>query len=219
MQLVTGSRNCSSWTMRVWLLMRHFTIPFDEVKVALNQHDTAGHIRRFSPSGRIPCLVLDDQVVWDSMAICEYLVERFPDLPLWPRDARRRAHARSVCSELHADFHPMRRELKLDLCLRDAASGREALGIYEVRRDVERLEQIWETCLAQYGGPLLFGEFSIADAYFAPEVLRFRTYGISASSRRVADYMHKIERLKWVQRWIKEAALEQQGHPSTWEAQ
>jgi len=209
MQLITGTRNYSSWTMRTWLVMRHFAIPFEDVKIALNQPDTAERIARYSPSGRIPCLILDDQVIWDSLAICEYLAERFPDRALWPRDAGRRAHARSICAEMHAGFVELRRILHLDICLRDVAAGEWALESAEVRRDVGRIERIWETCLTQYGGPFLFGAFSIADAYFVPVMLRFRTYGVPISSQRIADYLDEIERLESVRKWVGEAKREQ----------
>nr|WP_236001947.1 hypothetical protein [Paraburkholderia elongata] len=143
------------------------------------------------------------------MAICEYLAERFPDRLLWPQDVKKRAHARSICLEMHAGFTHMRRELHLDICMRDPVAGKSALGIAEVRWDVQRVEQIWETCLAQYGGPFLFGGFSIADAYFAPVTLRFLTYGLSVSSRGVTDYMNKIPDLKPVKEWVAEAMREQ----------
>jgi glutathione S-transferase len=214
MQLVTGSKNLSSWTMRVWLLMRHFGIGFQEVKVALNQPDTAERIAGYSPSGRIPCLILDRQVVWDSMAICEYLAEHFPGLALWPRDAAQRAHARSICNEMHSGFARMRHELPLDICARDGAAGERALRIEEVRRDVQRIEQIWQACLSRYGGPFLFGAFSIADAYFAPVVLRFRTYGIAVSSPLAAGYAQRIESLGPVQEWVAEAAQERSAKPA-----
>ncbi|MFP4591999.1 glutathione S-transferase family protein [uncultured Ralstonia sp.] len=209
MKLVTGSKNVSSWTMRAWIVMRYFAIPFEEVKVVLNRSDTAQCIARYSPSGRIPCLVLDDQVVWDSMSICEYLAEQFPDKTLWPQDTKARAHARSICAEMHAGFSDLRRVLHLDICAREAAAGQHALDIVEVRRDVQRIEQIWEACLMQYEGPFLFGGFSIADAYFIPVMLRFRTYGLAVASQAVADYMDRIERLGPVQEWIAEAAREQ----------
>ncbi len=192
--------------MRVWLAMRFFDIPFEEVKIALNRPDTAEHIARYSPSGRIPCLVLDEQAIWDSMSICEYLAERFPHKHLWPQDAKRRAHARSICAEMHAEFSALRRALHLNICGRDAAAGKREMCIAAVKQDVQRIERIWEQCLTQYGGPFLFGELSIADAYFIPMVLRFRTYELPVSSQAVADYMDRVEYLKPVQEWIASAA-------------
>ncbi|MFZ6745113.1 glutathione S-transferase family protein [Undibacterium sp. JH2W] len=205
MQLVTGSKNYSSWTMRVWLLMRFFDIAYEEIKIRLNQPDTAESIARYSPSGRIPCLVLDDQVIWDSLAICEYLAERFPDKHLWPADSRKRAHARSICAEMHAEFICMRRALHFDISKIDADSGKKAICVAAVKRDVLRIEKIWEQCLGEYGGPFLFGELSIADAYFIPMVLRFRTYELTVKSQAVADYMDRVACLKPVQEWITEA--------------
>jgi glutathione S-transferase len=208
MQLVTGSKNLSSWTMRSWLTMRLFDIPFDEVKIALDQPQTAASIARYSPSGRIPCLVLDEQVIWDSMAISEYLAERFPDKLLWPFDAKMRAHARSICAEMHSEFIPMRLALHLNICARESAVGERELRDTAVKRDVQRIEQIWEQCLTQYGGPFLFREISIADAYFVPMVLRFRTYDLKVSSKAVAEYMERVEQLKPVREWIDGATNE-----------
>ena len=205
MKLVTGSNNYSSWTMRCWLVMRYFNIPFDEVKIALDQPETVASIARYSPSGRIPCLVLDDQVIWDSMSICEYLAEQFPEKRLWPLDAKKRAHARSICAEMHAEFVPMRSALHLDICARRAKVGLEALHDPLIRRDVRRVEQILQQCLARYSGPFLFGEFSIADAYFIPMVLRFRTYALPVSSNEVAEYMAQVENLKSTLEWIAAA--------------
>lgn len=209
MRLVTGSKNFSSWTMRAWLVMRSFSIPFDEVKIALNQPDTQESIARHSPSGRIPCLVLHDQVVWDSMSICEYLAERCPDQALWPSDARLRTHARSICFEMHAGFLALRQALPLDICAREIGAGAKAMDNADVNRDVRRIEQIWAQCLAQSGGPFLFGAFSIADAYFAPVVLRFRTYGLPVFPTPVAAYMDAIEHLSAVREWVDAAAVEQ----------
>ena len=212
MRLVTGSKNYSSWTMRTWLVMRFFDIPFEEVNIVLDQPDTAALIALYSPSGRIPCLVLDDQVIWESMSICEYLAERFPDRQLWPQDLMKRAHARSICAEMHAEFIPMRRALHLDICAGEVHVGIEALKNPVVTRDIQRVEQIWEECLTQYEGPFLFGDLTIADAFFIPMVLRFRTYALAVSSSTVANYMGRVEQLAPVREWIAEARKDHLRH-------
>jgi glutathione S-transferase len=208
MKLVIGTPNHSSWTMRIWIVMRCFEIAFDEIKVSLNQPATADQIGQYSPSGRIPCLLVGQQVIWDSLAICEYLAESFPERSLWPADPMARAHARSICGEMHADFHEMRHSMPFNIRARKVAAGAKALGINEVRRDVRRIDDIWEACLEQYSGPYLFGNLSIADAYFSPVILRFRSYGVAASSKRVAQYMTQIESLKPIREWIAAASQE-----------
>jgi glutathione S-transferase len=208
LKLVTGSRNVSSWTFRTWIVMRQFDLPFEDVEVALNQPGTAASIARHSPSGRIPCLIMGDQVVWDSLSICETLAERFPDLALWPRNARRRAHARSICAELHAGFTELRRTLPFDLLRRDSSAGRRALVIPAVAHEVQRIVQILDDCLTQYEGPFLFGDFTIADAYFIPTLLRLRSYALPILSPAVADYRDRIECLESVREWTAQAARE-----------
>lgn len=188
--------------------MRYFQIPFDDVKIDLNTESTADQIRRYSPSGRIPCLLVNGQAIWDSLAICEYLAELLPQKRLWPQDAAARAQARSICAEMHSSFTAMRKLCFQNLCARTPEAGMRAMENAEVGRDVERVHQIWSTCLSQHQKKFLFGDFSIADAYFAPMVLRFRTYELPVKSGRVRDYLDTIERLEPVQQWISEAVEE-----------
>lgn len=206
MQLVIANKNYSSWSLRPWLLLKHFGIPFEEIMIWLGQDDTAQQILRYSPSGRIPCLVEPHgQAIWDSLAIAETLAERFPQHPLWPRDAAARAHARSVSAEMHAGFGALRNQMPMKI--RALLPGHGATP--EVLAEIARIDALWNDCLKQYGGPFLFGEFSIADAMFAPVVMRFNTYR-PALSPAVAAYAAHLTALPALQEWI--AAAHAEGH-------
>ncbi|AOJ82294.1 glutathione S-transferase [Burkholderia savannae] len=201
MKLVIGDKNYSSWSMRPWVLMKHFAIPFDEVMIGLRLDDTTARIRAHSPSGKVPCLVDDDGgAVWDSLAILETLAERFPQYALWPRDPAARAQARSVCAEMHAGFGALRSDMPLNV--RESHPGRGATPA--ALADVERIDELWRTCLAASGGPFLFGEFSIVDAMYAPVVLRFKTYEPPLSAEASA-YAARVAELPAVREWIEGA--------------
>jgi len=176
MKLIIGNKNYSSWSLRAWFLMRQCELEFDEQRIALDVDTTATEIAKHSPAGRVPTLILDDCTVWDSLAIAETLAERYPDKDLWPRSDKRRAHARAVSAEMHSGFAAMRSELPMNC----RATGRRIAINAEVRRDIDRIIDIWRDCQQQYrnDGDWLFGSFSVADAMFAPVVLRFRTYGV-----------------------------------------
>lgn len=190
--------------------MRQFSLPFEEIRVELNRTDTPTQIAQYSPSGRIPCLLLSSgDVVWESLAICEYLAEAFPSQALWPQETRRRAHARSICAEMHSGFVSMRRELRLDICKRDGSAGVRALALADVRSDVNRIEQIWTRCLDESGGPFLFGDFSIADAFFAPVALRFLTYGISPRADLARNYIRTLLNTAALTEWVHAAEREE----------
>jgi glutathione S-transferase len=190
--------------------MRQFSLPFEEIRVELNRMDTPKQIAQYSPSGRIPCLLLSSgDVVWESLAICEYLAEAFPSQALWPQETRRRAHARSICAEMHSGFVSMRRELRLDICKRDGSAGVRALALADVRSDVNRIEQIWTRCLDESGGPFLFGDFSIADAFFAPVALRFLTYGISPRADLARNYIRTLLNTAALTEWVHAAEREE----------
>jgi len=201
MQLVIANKNYSSWSLRPWLLMKHFGISFDEIHIWLGQDDTAQQIAEYSPSGRIPCLIDENRVaIWDSLAIAETLAERFPQHALWPRDAAARAHARSVSAEMHSGFSALRNEMPMKI--RSTLPGQGATP--EALADVARIDAIWCECLEQYGGPFLFGDFSIADAMFAPVVMRFNTYQ-PAVSEAARGYMKRVTALPAVAQWIADA--------------
>jgi glutathione S-transferase len=174
--LVVASKNYSSWSLRPYLALAHTGQPFREVVVQLGQPDTAANIAKHSPSGRVPALVHGELVIWDSLAICEYLAELFPQAKLWPQDATARAVARSVTAEMHSGFANLRNHMPMNLRARRPGEGR-APGVAE---DISRITQLWSECRSRFGqgGPFLFGAFSIADAFYAPVVTRFVTYGV-----------------------------------------
>ncbi|MDE2429086.1 MAG: glutathione S-transferase family protein [Burkholderiales bacterium] len=204
MQLVIGNKNYSSWSMRPWVLMRAFGIPFEEIRIALSQPDTASAIAEYSLAGRLPVLLANDITVWDSMAICEYLAEQFAILNLWPEDVAARATARSICAEMHSGFSSLRFDMPMNIRADLFGKGR-SIGS---QADIGRICEIWEDCLARYGAhEYLFGAFSIADAYFAPVVMRFRTYGVSLAPALQA-YADRITAHPAVAQWVREALAE-----------
>ena len=198
-KLIIGNKNYSSWSLRAWFLLREADIDFDEHRIPLDTDDTARQIAEFSPAGRVPALVLDDITVWDSLAIAETVAERWPEKKLWPEDATARAHARSVSAEMHAGFAELRSRMPMNC----RAMGRRVSLPDALTRDIDRVFEIWLDCSRRYGdtGPWLFGDFSIADAMYAPVVLRFRTYGINLpeSARRFADRVLQSEAM---QAWL-----------------
>ncbi|CAB3761957.1 glutathione S-transferase family protein [Paraburkholderia solisilvae] len=204
MKLVIGDKNYSSWSMRPWVLMKHFGIPFEEIGVPLGEPDTRASILKHSPSGKVPCLILDDRTsVWESVAIMETLAERFPNAPLWPGDAAARAHARSVCAEMHAGFAELRTNMWMNI--RASFSGKGATP--GALADIARIDALWSACVDTYGGPFLFGEFGIADAMYAPVVMRFNTWK-PALSEAAAAYARRVTDSPAVQAWIADALRE-----------
>lgn len=187
--LVIGNKNYSSWSMRPWLLMQHFDIPFEERYIPLYQGTHKAEIACVSPSGKVPCLIDGETAIWDSLAICEYLAERHPGL--WPADAAARGVARSVCAEMHAGFTALRSTLGMNIRRR---SPRPIPGP-EVAADIDRIVALWTDCRTRFGqvqgGPYLFGRFSIADAFYAPVCFRFQTYGV-APSGIAGDYQRDM---------------------------
>ncbi len=175
MKLVVGDRNYSSWSLRPWLVLKQAGVPFEEIRIRLGQSGTRPEILRYSPSGKVPCLIDDTVVVWDSLAICEYLAEKDPSL--WPADAKTRAEARAVSAEMHSGFLAMRRTMPMEISVSKPHEERSA----EATADINRIVAIWELCRKRFAeqGPFLFGGFSIADAMYAPVVWRFLTYGVS----------------------------------------
>ena len=183
--LVLGTKSWSSWSLRPWLLMRHFGIPFREELIALRSPETAAAIARFSPSGWVPALIDGDLTIWDSLAIAEYLAERHPDHGIWPRDRAARAIARSVSAEIHSSFQALRQNCPMDINARDLAPADPAA----IAPDVARIVALWRDCQARFGGsgPFLFGAFSAADAMYAPVVSRFASYGLDLISAGDSD--------------------------------
>ncbi|WP_448204092.1 glutathione S-transferase family protein [Azospirillum sp. sgz302134] len=174
--LVLGNKAYSSWSLRPWLALKHTGLPFEEVVIPLRQPDTATRILEHSPTGRVPVLRHGDRVVWDSLAICEYLAELFPEAALWPEDAHARAVARSVSAEMHSGFMGLRTHMSMDLKTMRPGQGRNP----DSEADIARVTAIWRGTRERFGqgGPFLFGRFSIADAMYAPVVTRLMTYGV-----------------------------------------
>jgi glutathione S-transferase len=172
--LYVGSKNLSSWSLRAYLALAQIGVAFEELTIPLDRPDTEAQIRGVSPSGRVPCLRHGAIVVWDSLAICEYLAETFPEARLWPADRAARAHARAISAEMHSGFAAMRRDLPMDLRAFRPGDGHTA----EALADAARVTEIWRACLDASGGPFLFGAFTIADAMYAPVTTRFTTYAV-----------------------------------------
>ena len=208
--LVIGNKNYSSWSLRPWLMMKQAGVAFNETNVALNRPDSTEKILRYSPSGRVPCLIDGELTVFDSLAICEYinekLIEKDPSGSLWPRDFKARARARSVTAEMHSSFAALRTHMPMDIRSRRTEKGKAAMERSDVAADVARIQSVWNECLEQ-GGPMLFGSFSIADAFYAPVVTRFTTYGVKLSPL-LAAYSDNILALPAMQQWIAAARAE-----------
>jgi glutathione S-transferase len=212
MQLYIGNKNYSSWSMRPWVLMKQTGIAFDEVMLRFDAFTPESHfkreIARVNPAARVPVLVDGELVVWDTLAIAEYLAERFPDKQLWPADAAARARARSVCAEMHSGFGALRSHFGMNIEASLPEVGARVLAEHaDVRADVDRISAMWGELLREHGGSLLFGRFSIADAFFAPVAMRMRTYAVPVPAP-VAAYVDRVVALPGVAAWITDALAE-----------
>jgi glutathione S-transferase len=206
LKLVIGNKNYSSWSMRPWLALRATGIAFEEVLIPLYTGAAdKQRILNFSHSGKVPVLIDGDVTIWDSLAIIEYLAERFAESKLWPEDRASRAHARSISAEMHSGFAALRNECGMNL---HRPVGAIALSD-DARADIARVQQIWIECRKRHGrtGPFLFGSFGGADAMFAPVVHRFRTYAIAAAPE-VRDYMATMMSLPAFQEWTRAGLAE-----------
>ena len=204
--LVIGNKNYSSWSMRPWVALKAAGIPFEEVRIPL--YTGAADKQRIldvTPAGKVPALVDDDITVWDSLAIIEYVAERFPHAGLWPEDRAGRAHARSISAEMHSGFAALRNECGMNL---HRPVGAKPLS-ENARADIARIQQIWSDCRARYGkaGPYLFGALSAVDAMYAPVVHRFRTYAIDVTPA-VRDYMAAMNALPAFAQWTEAGLAE-----------
>jgi glutathione S-transferase len=207
LKLVIGNKNYSSWSMRPWLALRANDIPFEEIFIPLYTNDKADkeRILSFSHSGKVPALIDGDVTIWDSLAIIEYLAERFPDARLWPEDRASRAQARSISAEMHSGFAALRNECGMNL-----HRPIRALALsHDARANVARIQEIWAECHARYGklGPFLFGAFSGADAMFAPVVHRFLTYAIPVAPD-ARHYVDAMLALPAFQEWTRDGLAE-----------
>ena len=202
--LVIGSKNYSTWSMRPWVAMTAFNIPFQEVKVSLNRADTATLIAKYSSSGRVPVLLAGETAVWDSLAICEYLAEQFREKNMWPLDVVKRALARAVCAEMHSGFNDLRQAMWMNIKADFRGKGRTP----GAQADIGRICEIWEECLTHSGAhDFLFGDFSIADAFYAPVVMRFKTYDVSLAPA-LQGYADRVAAHPAVAAWVAGALAE-----------
>jgi len=212
LQLHIGNKNYSSWSMRPWVLLRQAGIPFEEVMVRFDSFDGDSGFKAaigpVNPAGRVPVLVDDGFAVWDSLAICEYAAEKFPGRQLWPQDAKQRARARSVCAEMHSGFGALRTHcpMNIEAALPDVGAivWRDQAA---VRADVQRIVAMWTALLEEHKGPMLFGAFSVADAFFAPVCMRIKNYALPVPGH-VTDYIRRVCALPGVQAWIADALEE-----------
>jgi glutathione S-transferase len=204
-QLVIGNKNYSSWSLRPWVLLRQAGIAFAEVKLSLNSPTFKRDALSFSPSGKVPVLVDGDVTVWDTLAIAEYVAEKFPEQQLWPRDTNSRAEARAICAEMHAGFQALRVNLPMNVTARLPGLG----WSIAVQGDIDRIAEMWVGLRGRHRstGPFLFGHFTVADAYYAPVVTRFNTYE-PVLPDAVREYLQTILGLPAMREWF--AAAEQE---------
>lgn len=207
LQLVIGNKNFSSWSLRPWLLLKQAGLPFREIPVRLRQADTKAQILLHSPSGKVPALIDDDLTVWDSLAICEYLAEKasLKQVDLWPADPKARAEARSVSAEMHSGFAALRQQMSMEVAARRPGEGQTP----EVLADIARIADLWTSCRERFAaaGPFLFGDFSVADAMYAPVAFRFHTYGVELPPLAAA-YRDTLLALPAMQEWAAGARAE-----------
>lgn len=204
MKLVIGNHNYSSWSLRPWLLLKQFGIQFDSQRIALFEAGFKEQIQAINPAGRVPVLMDNDLTIWDSLAIAEYVNEQHLDMKGWPADAALRAHARSSCAEMHSGFNDLRHEVPMN-CRRfiDNFEISEA-----VQKDIQRICQLWSEALDKSGSDqFLYGEFSIADAYYAPVVFRFTRYGVELPEQLQA-YCDRMLELASMREWLRLAEAE-----------
>ena len=200
MKLVIGNKNYSSWSLRPWIAMKAVGIPFEEILIPfgspIGNSDFKAKVAPYTPAGRVPVLVDDDTRVWETLAILEYLAEKFPEKQLWPVDPKARAAARAIASEMHAGFSALRGECPMNI----RRPVRERPLSAAAQADAARIEAMWSEARARHGGPFLFGKFSAADAMYAPMVTRFHTYGVKVSRDTLA-YMEVVMALPAFGEW------------------
>ena len=212
LKLYIGNKNYSSWSMRPWVLLKQVGIAFEEITIRFDSFDADSEFRKkassVNPAGKVPVLEDDGLVVWDTLAIAEYLAERFPEKNLWPQDMAARARARSVCAEMHSGFGALRAACPMNIEADLAATG---LLIWRdkpaVRSDVARIIAMWRELLAAHGGPMLFGDFGIADAFFAPVCMRLKNYGLPVPED-IGAYIARVCALPGVKAWMDDALAE-----------
>ncbi len=213
LKLYIGNKNYSSWSMRPWVLLKQAGIDFEEVKVLFDSFAPGSNFKvaldGVTPAGKVPVLLDDAFAIWDTLAIAEYVAEKFPGKHLWPQDPKARARARSLCAEMHSGFTALRSACGMNIEASLPQIGQLAWRDKPaLRADVQRIASMWGELLAQHGGPLLFGDFSIADAYFAPVCMRIKTYALPVPPD-IAAYVERVRALPGVKAWIDDALAEQ----------
>lgn len=202
MKLIIGNKNYSSWSLRAWLLLSKFGIEFEEVQESLRQAGLKERLSQYSPTGRVPVLIDGTITVWDSLAICEYLSEKYLAGQGWPQAEALRAEARAICAEMHSGFAALRNELPMN-----CRATRQVELSAAARLDIARIDAIWSKCMETEEGRWLYGAFSIADCFYAPVVLRFKTYGISISEP-AHQYQAFFLEQSCLNQWVEAAKLE-----------
>lgn len=204
-KLIIGNKNYSSWSLRPWLLLRESEVDFDEHRIALDTDTTAAEIAAFGAGGTVPILQVGDLTMWDSLAICETVADRWPEKQLWPADADARAYARSISAEVHSGFGVLRECMPMNC----RAMGRKVPLPDALTDDIDRVIAIWSHCHKHYSGDSgwLFGDFSVADAMYAPVVLRLRTYGINLPES-AGFYPQRLLESEAMQEWLAAAECE-----------
>ena len=214
--LYIGNKNYSSWSMRPWVLMKQAGIAFTENKIRFDSFDADSNFKKtilnISPAGKVPVLVDsqlgEHQAIWDSLAISEYLAETHPQLQLWPQDVATRARARVLCADMHSGFQNLRSHCPMNIEASLPEVGARLLAEHaNLRDDLQRIITLWQNELRQHGGPMLFGKFSIADAFFAPVCMRINTYALPVPAD-VQAYVDRITALPSVSAWIQDALAE-----------
>jgi len=203
--LIIGNKNYSSWSLRPWLMLKHAGVDFDELRIPLFEPGSREKLLAHSPAGLVPIYREGDLLIWDTLAIAEYVYENHPSL--WPADRAARARARAVSAEMHSGFVPLRKAMPMNI----RATGRKVASTPELEADIARIKSIWRELRKQYAsaGPWLFGQYSIADGMFAPVVFRFLTYGVTEQGA-VDEYLQTVSRDPLIRDWIAASAKEKE---------
>ncbi|TDP01878.1 glutathione S-transferase family protein [Marinomonas balearica] len=202
MKLIIGNKNYSSWSLRGWLALKLFNVPFEEINLELFSEEFYSELAKYSPVKKVPVLVDGDISVWDSLSICEYINEQCIQGAGWPSDKGQRAKARSVVAEMHSSYAALRSEMPMNCRARKVLTLSEA-----AQKDVKNIDDLWAELLSSHTGTFLFGEISLADVFFAPVVYRFNTYGVSLSDASKA-YLDTMLALPHMQEWLEGALNE-----------
>lgn len=203
MRLIIGNKNYSSWSLRPWILLKHARIKFEEVRIPLFTNEGERMLDELCPAKQVPVLYDDRLVLWDSLAICEYIADKYPAKKLWPVDAVDRARARAMSAEMHSSFQALRNNMPMN-CRREVKDFKPDL---ETEIDIDRIVQLFEQALLDSKGPWLFGHYTVADAMFAPVASRFKTYGVKAP-QVTQRYFDKVLNDASMKQWYEEASHE-----------